>query len=70
LHGFENASVQHLYANFLDGRASVRRAEEDELRVTLDRPPLHLVLSMSGLIHQPHSIPWLGRSNLIMEWTH
>jgi hypothetical protein len=60
--GFEASSPEHLYQNFLAGIAFVRDTAE-QIEVELAPPPLSIVLSMSGILEETYSLPWIeGRT--------
>ena len=59
LPGFAAAPPDHLRRNFLDISASVER-EPSRIVVRLARPPLHVLLSMTGLIRRTYTLPWLS----------
>jgi hypothetical protein len=58
LPGFARSNLPYLSRNFLDFSASM---EEDPARrvVRLGRPPLHLVLNMTGMTRQSYRLSWL-----------
>lgn len=58
LMGFQSASPEHLYRNFLEGTGTVRNGPE-RIEVELPRSPLSLVLQLSGLAKQIYTVPWL-----------
>jgi hypothetical protein len=58
LSGFARSSLNHLYGNFLDCCAAVEE-QADRRVVFLTRPPLHLVLGMSGLNRCSYQLSWL-----------
>jgi hypothetical protein len=58
LMGFQSASPEHLYRNFLEGVGTVHNRRE-RLEVELPRSPLSLVLQISGLAKQSFILPWL-----------
>ncbi len=57
--GFHWNSAEYLYQNFLVGTGSVVPSTE-EVEVRLPRPPLHLVLRMTGVDGKTLRAPWLG----------
>jgi hypothetical protein len=59
LPGFAWSSADFLYTNFLDVTATVEPEAEHWL-VRLTRPPLHIVLSMTGAAHDTYRVSWLG----------
>lgn len=65
LPGFAASSLPYLYRNFLDFPGSVE--EEPERRVVrLGRPPLHLVLNLTGMIRGSYSVSWLDARPLAL----
>jgi hypothetical protein len=56
--GFQSSSPEYLARNFLQGLSSVR-CLPDRIEVDLPRPPLSLVLQISGLLRQTFRVPWL-----------
>jgi hypothetical protein len=60
LMGFQSASPEHLYRNFLEGVGKVHQRPE-QIEVELPRSPLSLVLQLSGLAKQIYTVPWLER---------
>jgi hypothetical protein len=58
LPGFAGSNLPYLYANFLDFTGSV---EEEPARrvVRLGRPPLHLVLNITGMARSTYTVSWL-----------
>jgi hypothetical protein len=58
LPGFAEASCHHLWKNFLAVSATVDRGS-DRVEVTLSRPPLDLILRVSGQNHGERRWPWL-----------
>jgi hypothetical protein len=65
LPGFAEASVPYLSSNFLAFSGSV---EEEPARrvVRLSRPPLHLVLSLTGIARQTYCLSWLDERALAL----
>lgn len=59
LPGFAASPPEHLRRNFLDACASVER-EPSRIVVRLARPPLHVLLSMTGLMRRTYTLPWLA----------
>lgn len=65
LPGFARAHLPYLYANFLDLSASVE--EEPERRVVrLTRPPLGLILGMTGMLRRVYRLSWLDARPLAL----
>jgi len=58
LTGFARSSLNYLHSNFLDCCAGVEE-RVDQRVVLLARPPLHLVLGMSGLNRCSYRLGWL-----------
>jgi hypothetical protein len=58
LPGFAGSNLPYLFGNFFDFAATL---EEEPARriVRLGRPPLHLVLNMTGLNRQSYRLSWL-----------
>lgn len=58
LPGFSRSNLPYLSSNFLDFTASI---EEEPARrvVRLGRPPLHLILNMTGMTRQSYRLSWL-----------
>jgi hypothetical protein len=61
LPGFGRSSDEHLRRNFLYGGACLT-ASEQGWTVELERPPLHVILRLSGLDHRDVWVPWLDRT--------
>ena len=57
--GFHWSSADYLYRNFMVGAGAVL-ATGEQLEVRLPRPPLHVVLSMTGVDGKTFRAPWLG----------
>ncbi|MDD5320318.1 MAG: hypothetical protein PHD43_06835 [Methylococcales bacterium] len=59
LPGFAGSNLPYLYSNFLDFAGSM---EEETARrvVRLGRPPLHLILNMTGMERKIYTLSWLG----------
>jgi len=58
LMGFQSSSPDHLCRNFLEGLGTVHDRPE-RIEVELPRPPLYMVLQLSGLARQTYTVPWL-----------
>jgi len=58
LPGFAGSNLPYLYTNFLDCAGSL---EEEPARrvVRLGRPPLHLVLHLTGMARSAYCVSWL-----------
>jgi hypothetical protein len=65
LPGFAQSSLTHLRANFLDISASVQ-SESGRRVVRLARPPLDIVLNMTGMSRASYRIPWLHNKQLVL----
>ena len=59
LPGFAWSRTGKLYANFLDVTATVE-PEAKRWLVSVSRPPLHVVLAMTGAAHDTYRVSWLG----------
>lgn len=57
LPGFSRSSLPYLASNFLSCTAGVEQ-EADRAIVRLGRPPLHVILSMTGLNRTTYSLSW------------
>lgn len=58
LPGFAGSNLPYLYSNFLDLTASLED-EPDRRVVRLGRPPLHLILTMTGMLRKVYRLSWL-----------
>lgn len=58
LPGFARATLPHLWTNFLAIDAQVV-TEEHRVVATLSRPPLAMIVSMTGLFHLRYTLPWM-----------
>jgi hypothetical protein len=58
LTGFARSSLNYLHSNFLECCAAVEEKADQRL-VFLSRPPLHLMLGMSGLNRCSYQLSWL-----------
>ena len=58
LPGFARASFAHLQANFLSISASVEQQPNRRV-VRLSRPPLDIILNMTGMSRATYRLPWL-----------
>jgi hypothetical protein len=60
LPGFAGSNLPYLSRNFLEFAASI---EEDDTRhvVRVGRPPLHLILNMTGITRQTYRLSWLDQ---------
>lgn len=58
LPGFAHSGLPYLHRNFLDFAGSVE-IEPARRVVRLGRPPLHLVLSLTGMTRQTYRLSWL-----------
>jgi hypothetical protein len=57
LPGFAGSSPAYLVRNFLDARASVEE-QADRRIVRLGRPPLGLILDLTGIARSSYTLPW------------
>ncbi|MEI6067220.1 MAG: hypothetical protein WCP96_07765 [Methylococcaceae bacterium] len=58
LPGFAHSNLPYLYGNFLDFSASLED-EPDRRVVRMGRPPLHLILNMTGIVRGTYRLNWL-----------
>lgn len=58
LPGFAGSNLPYLYSNFLDLSASLEDEPTRRL-VRLGRPPLHLILTMTGMLRKAYRLSWL-----------
>jgi hypothetical protein len=58
LPGFAQSSLAHLWTNFLDVPARLQDFSDRRV-VRLTPPPLHVVLSMTGMLGATYRIAWL-----------
>jgi hypothetical protein len=65
LPGFAWSSAEYLYRNFSDAEATLR-ADEDRWIVSLRRPPLHIVLTMTGADQDVYQISWLNQRKVCL----
>ncbi|HYJ46473.1 MAG TPA: hypothetical protein VEV81_07650, partial [Pyrinomonadaceae bacterium] len=65
LPGFAESSLPYLASNFLDFSGSL---EEEPTRrvVRVSRPPLHLVLALTGMMRQTYRLSWLDERPLML----
>jgi len=65
LPGFAGSNLPYLYTNFLDCTGSL---EEEPARrvVRLGRPPLHLVLHLTGMARGTYGLSWLDDRPLVL----
>jgi hypothetical protein len=66
LPGFGRSSARYLISNLLSGGGRIVDAD-DELLVVLRRPPLGVILAMTGLARGRHAFPWLGSRPLQLQ---
>ena len=59
LPGFAASNPLYLHANFLNIDANLEYEAERHV-VRLSRPPLHLMLTMTGMFNQTYTLPWLN----------
>jgi hypothetical protein len=65
LPGFARSHLPYLYANFLAGAGSVE--DEPSRRVVrLGRPPLHLILNMTGMMRRSYHLSWLDERPFVL----
>lgn len=60
LPGFASSSAGHLWMNFLDVQARMQSFDDRRI-VRLTAPPLHVVLSMTGMLGSTYLLPWLDQ---------
>jgi hypothetical protein len=58
LPGFAKSSLAHLWQNFLDLQARMQTFDDRRV-VRLTAPPLHVVLSLTGILTATFQLPWL-----------
>jgi hypothetical protein len=58
LPGFAHSNLPYLYGNFLDFSASLED-EPNRRVVRMGRPPLHLILNMTGIVRGTYRLNWL-----------
>jgi hypothetical protein len=58
LPGFAGSSLPHLWTNFLDLQARVQKFDDRRI-VRLSRPPLHVVLTMTGMLSSTYRLGWM-----------
>jgi hypothetical protein len=65
LPGFAESNLPYLSRNFLAFSATI---EEDDTRriVRIGRPPLHLILNMTGMTRQTYRLSWLDERPLAL----
>ena len=65
LPGFAGSNLPYLFSNFLNFSGSI---EEEPARhiVRIGRPPLHLILSMTGMTRQTYRLSWLDERPLAL----
>lgn len=66
LPGFSASTARHLYANFLSTGATVVD-DETETLVIVERPPIHVILTMTTLARTRFTPPWRERPIRITE---
>jgi hypothetical protein len=65
LPGFASSGFSYLFSNFLDFSASIEN--EDTRRVVrLGRPPLNIVLNMTGMNRSTYKLRWLDERPLVL----
>jgi hypothetical protein len=65
LPGFVWSGAEYLYRNFLDAEATIQ-ADEDRWIVKPKRPPLHIVLAMTGADRDVYQISWLNQRKVCL----
>ncbi len=65
LPGFDGSSLAYLYSNFLEFSGSVDE-EEDRRVVRLGRPPLNVVLNMTGMVRNTYKLGWLDEKPFVL----
>lgn len=65
LPGFAGSHFEHLFANFLDVEATMED-EPSRRIVRIGRPPLHLVLSMTGRLRLTYRLSWLDERPFVL----
>lgn len=65
LPGFAGSNLPYLYTNFLDFSGSL---EDEPTRrvIRLGRPPLHLILNMTGMARATYQLHWLDERPLAL----
>jgi hypothetical protein len=67
LPGFADSSLPYLYANFLEFAGSIEDTQSHHV-VSLGKPPLHLVLNITGMARATYSLSWLDERPFAL-WT-
>jgi hypothetical protein len=65
LPGFAGSSLPYLYTNFLDFTASIEKEPERSV-VRIGRPPLNLVLNMTGINRNTYNLSWLDKRPFVL----
>jgi hypothetical protein len=65
LPGFASSNLRYLWGNFLDFSASLDE-ETDRRVVRVGRPPLRLVLGLTGSTRQSYRLSWLDERPLTL----
>jgi hypothetical protein len=65
LPGFSRSTANYLRANFLCGDGQVE-LHADKTVVLSTAPPIHVILSMTGLARGQHTLTWLGARPLLL----
>jgi len=65
LPGFAASSLPYLYRNFLDFAGRVEE-EPDRRVVRLGRPPLNLVLNITGMARRTYGLSWLDERPIVL----
>lgn len=63
LPGFARASLPHLWVNFLAVGAQIEHAPQ-RLIARLARPPLAMVMAMTGIMRSTYGLPWLRATQI------
>lgn len=65
LPGFALSGLPYLFSNFLDLRATIEDEPERQV-VRMGRPPLNLILGMTGLARKTYTISWLDKRKFVL----
>jgi len=66
LPGFARSTLLYLYANFLDIPATLE-CGPDRYLASMGRPPLNLVLNMTGMARGSFELSWLDRPLVLRQ---
>jgi len=61
LPGFAHSSLPYLHSNFLSFGATMEAEDSGRSVVRISRPPLHLILHMTGMIRATYRLSWLDQ---------